>query len=152
MLAPIPRNGEWPLDDNDQIAWEAAHLAVADVIAMWDPQDLETLSGFTPNVEFGEWLNSGRLLYVHPANASKTSYLDARYRTVNAKQKPPFQQLVGSSMIGPAGHSGWGGGAVDGRRAAGSARGLADSQFQAWYGYGPKWKCARSVRFGRNAC
>lgn len=96
VLAPIPRNGEWPRDYNDQIAWESAHLALADVIAMWVPRDLETLPGFTTNVEFGEWLHSGKLLYGRPPNAPKTNYLDARYRSVNTKQKPPFQQPVES--------------------------------------------------------
>jgi len=92
VIAPVPRDGEWPRDYNDQIAWESAHLACCDVVLMWVPRDLETLPGFTTNVEFGEWLSSGKLLYGRPQNAPKTNYLDARYRAVNTKQKPPFDQ------------------------------------------------------------
>lgn len=90
VLSPVPRNGEWPQDYNDQIDWESAHLGVCDALLMWVPRDLEVLPGFTSNVEFGEWLNSGKLLYGRPPDSPKTSYLDARYRSVNSKQKPPF--------------------------------------------------------------
>ncbi len=92
VLAPVPRNGEWPRDYNDQIAWESAHLVCCDVVLMWVPRDLQLLPGFTTNVEFGEWLNSGKLLYGRPEDSPKASYLDARYRTVNSKQKPPFHE------------------------------------------------------------
>jgi hypothetical protein len=96
VLAPVPRDGEWPRDYNDQIAWESAHLAACDAVLMWVPRELQVLPGFTTNVEFGEWLNSGKLLYGRPADAPKTSFLDARYRTVNSKQKPPFDQPAAS--------------------------------------------------------
>jgi 8-oxo-dGTP pyrophosphatase MutT (NUDIX family) len=96
VLVPVPRNGEWPRDYNDQIAWESAHLAICDVILMWVPRDLEVLPGFTTNVEFGEWLHSGKLLYGRPPDSPKTGYLDARYRSVSSKQKPPFDQPVES--------------------------------------------------------
>jgi len=135
VLAPVPRDGHWPRDYNDQIAWESAHLALADVILMWVPRDLETLPGFTTNVEFGEWLHSGKLLYGRPADAPKTSYLDARYRSVNARQKPPFQQPA-ESLADLALQ-------VVQRVGSGASRSAGErqvplavwrtSQFQAWY-------------------
>lgn len=91
VFLPIPRDGKWPENYLDQVEWEHRHLALADVVALWCPRDLEKLPGFTTNVEFGEWLHSGKMLYGRPEGAPSTRYLDARYSSFNQKQKPPFQ-------------------------------------------------------------
>jgi 8-oxo-dGTP pyrophosphatase MutT (NUDIX family) len=90
VFLPIPRDGKWPEDYSVQVEWERRHLALADVIALWCPRDLERLPGFTTNVEFGEWLHSGKLLYGRPEGAPSTRYLDARYSDVSRQLKPPF--------------------------------------------------------------
>ena len=92
VFLPLPRDGKWPENYSDQAQWERKHLALADVIAIWCPRDLEALPGFTTNVEFGEWLSSGKLLYGRPDGAPSTRYLDLRFQTVHQKRTPPFNE------------------------------------------------------------
>lgn len=92
VFVPTPRDGKWPEDYQEQIAWEQRALAQADLIALWCPRDLESLPGFTTNVEFGEWLHSGKLVYGRPPGAPSTRYLDARYNEVNQLRQPPHHQ------------------------------------------------------------
>jgi len=92
VFVPIPRDGRWPEDYLEQVNWEQRHLELSDVVAVWLPRDLERLPGFTTNVEFGELLRSGRLIYGRPADAPHTRYLDARYRAVNAGRKAPIAE------------------------------------------------------------
>jgi len=76
VYVPLPRDGEWPASYVDQVAWERRYLDIADSIAFWVPRDLERLPGFTTNVEFGMYLDSGRIVLGHPEGAPKTRYLD----------------------------------------------------------------------------
>jgi hypothetical protein len=64
-------HGTWPA----QVAWEDRHLHLADVIAFWVPRDLTTLPGFTTNVEFGRWQDSGKAVLGAPPEAPGTRYL-----------------------------------------------------------------------------
>ncbi|MCE6957896.1 nucleoside 2-deoxyribosyltransferase domain-containing protein [Cereibacter sphaeroides] len=79
VLVPEPRSG-WSSDYDGQIGWECAMRERADLILFWVPRDLEALPAFTTNIEFGEDLWRGRILYGRPSNAPKNRYLDARYR------------------------------------------------------------------------
>jgi hypothetical protein len=85
VYVPLPSSGV--VDDYDhQIEWEQAHLERADTILFWVPRDLDTLPGFTTNVEFGQFVNrdmwkaytgqSKLIVYGRPENAPKTKYLD----------------------------------------------------------------------------
>lgn len=69
-------NSEWTY--SRQVSWELAHLQKADIIVFWIPRDLETLPGFTTNIEIGEWLNSGKIIVGAPANAPKVEYIQER--------------------------------------------------------------------------
>jgi 8-oxo-dGTP pyrophosphatase MutT (NUDIX family) len=64
-------HGTW----DDQVAWEDRGLCQADVIAFWVPRDLATLPGFTTNVEFGRWHDSGKVVLGAPPDAPGTRYL-----------------------------------------------------------------------------
>ena len=92
LFLPIPRGGQWPDQYCDQVAWERRHIDLADVVAVWCPRDLEKLPAFTTNVEFGEALASGKLVYGRPDGAAKNQYLDERYEEVNGRQRPPFNK------------------------------------------------------------
>lgn len=92
VFVPLSRRADQVTDFTDQAAWERVHLRLADVIAVWCPRDMQRLPGFTTNVEFGEWLNSGRLLYGRPDDAPHNRYLDFCYRTRNRRLKPPFNE------------------------------------------------------------
>ena len=70
----------------DQVEWEHAGLEAATVIAFWVPRDLNTLPGFTTNVEFGRCVGSGRIIYGRPDQAPKNRYLDWLYRKCTSLQ------------------------------------------------------------------
>jgi 8-oxo-dGTP pyrophosphatase MutT (NUDIX family) len=97
VLIPEPRGG-WSPDYDGQIAWECAMRACADIIIFYVPRRLAgwrdswsrwvpaawrgagPMPAFTTNIEFGEDLPTGRVVYGRPDGAPKNRYLDARYR------------------------------------------------------------------------
>lgn len=68
-----------------QIGWEQKHLNAVDVILMWVPRKQRALPGFTTNIEFGQFLNSGRLFYGRPPETDSTIYMDKRYKEVTGR-------------------------------------------------------------------
>ena len=85
VFIPIPRNKFYGQDDDPswtythQIEWECAARQMSDKILFWVARDIEgKMPGFTTNVEFGEDLNSGKLIYGRPDSAQKCRYLDKR--------------------------------------------------------------------------
>lgn len=58
-----------------QVAWEKDALNRADVIFFYVDRK-EDNQGLTTNVEFGKYIDSGRLVYARPADAVKVRYLD----------------------------------------------------------------------------
>lgn len=79
IFTPEPRGGKWAHDYDTQVEWEKAHLILADIIIAWVPRDLETLPAFTTNVEFGTWIDSGKIVYGRPDGSPKNKYLDWLY-------------------------------------------------------------------------
>ncbi len=73
---PLPRDGVYrpDYDHAGQIDWELAHLETAGAIVFWIPRDLETLPGFTTNVEFGRFSRSGRAILGYPKGAPRMRY------------------------------------------------------------------------------
>lgn len=62
--------------------WEHRMLDRSDVVLFWVARDMEILSdgkpklpGFTTNIEFGHWVNSGKAILGQPPRASNTGYL-----------------------------------------------------------------------------
>lgn len=82
VFVPEDAEGSYAHSYVDQVAWEQEGLEMADVIVAWVPRELTTMPAFTTNVEFGEFLRGGRLIYGRPAGAPKTRYLDERYLAV----------------------------------------------------------------------
>jgi hypothetical protein len=70
----VPERRDWPAKFNylDQVEWEYAGLEGCTVIAFWVPRDLQSLPGFTTNVEFGRYVGSGRCVYSRPDGAPHT--------------------------------------------------------------------------------
>jgi len=68
---------------NEQVDWEDKCLNIADVILFWIPRDLEILPGFTTNVEYGEWMKSGKVVLGCPEDAVKVRYLQSKARKYN---------------------------------------------------------------------
>ena len=75
VFVPEPRDGNWLDGYINQIEWEEKHLHMADCILFWIPRDLTTLPGFTTNVEWGAWQDSGKVVLGMPQDAPSTRYL-----------------------------------------------------------------------------
>ena len=76
VFVPEPSN-EYYADYEGQINWEWEAMKRADIILFWVPRDLETLPAFTTNIEFGQWIDSGKVVFGFPEEAEKMSYLEA---------------------------------------------------------------------------
>ncbi|CAF1165610.1 unnamed protein product [Adineta steineri] len=80
----------WTYDN--QISWECECRHVADLIVFWIPRYIdEGMAGFTTNVEFGEDIHSGKIVYGRPENAEKCRYLDTRMKELKL---PVFTSLA----------------------------------------------------------
>lgn len=78
VLTPESRGGVRAEHYDDQVGWETEARAAADAILFWIPRDLETLPGFTTNVEFGLDVQSGKAVLGAPAdcpNPERNRYL-----------------------------------------------------------------------------
>lgn len=58
-----------------QIEWEDACLNMADCIVFWIPRELQTMPGFTTNIEWGFWEDSLKVVLGAPPDAPKIRYL-----------------------------------------------------------------------------
>jgi hypothetical protein len=73
---PEPKNRtESHFDFLGQVDWEERCLHLADVVMFWMPRDLAVLPGFTSNVEWGMWYDSGRVVLGAPPDAPKNRYI-----------------------------------------------------------------------------
>ncbi len=68
----------WSRSRDVQINWEIYHLNLAKCVLFWIPRDLKTLPGFTTNIEFGEWLHSGKVVLGFPKKAERMEYIAYR--------------------------------------------------------------------------
>lgn len=70
-----------PFPDNDvkvwdeQVEWELAGLAQANVILFWVPRKMESHPGLTTNIEWGQWHNSERAILGFPHGADGMRYM-----------------------------------------------------------------------------
>lgn len=71
------------VDYDDQVEWEHYGLEHCSRIIFWIPRKISTMPAFTTNVEFGHYVNSGRVIYGRPDNAEKCRYLDWLYKKYN---------------------------------------------------------------------
>ena len=85
IYSPEWREGVKPQDWSyeKQIEWEVQALQASALILFWIPRDLDVLPGFTTNVEFGEWLRSGKIVIGSPPKAEKVGYLKERCKQLN---------------------------------------------------------------------
>lgn len=97
VYVPEAEDGEWKHSYDNQIAWEQKYLHQCDVVLAWVPRDLETMPAFTTNVEFGEFLASGKMIYGRPEGAPKTRYLDSRYSELWNRQ--PLTSLADLAAV-----------------------------------------------------
>lgn len=70
-------------DYDAQVEWEDSGLNKSSLIAFWVPRELKSMPGFTTNIEFGEWMKSGKVILGNPPNAEKMNYLRYKARKFN---------------------------------------------------------------------
>lgn len=101
IFIPIPKERfhggqdqeSWTYDD--QIQWECEARQVSDKILFWIPRDIEGgMPAFTTNVEFGEDLHSGKIVYGRPTNAQKCRYLDKRIEEIHQSVFSELSTLI----------------------------------------------------------
>ncbi len=80
VFIPEFENDVFPSDFtlSRQVDWEIQFLNYADVILFWIPRDLKVLPAFTTNIEFGEWMSSGKIVIGAPPEAPKNDYIRER--------------------------------------------------------------------------
>ena len=76
LFVPESREGGFGGVSKDfQIKWEDMYLHAAHCIMFWIPRETSTMPGFTTNVEWGRWENSGKVVLGAPEEAEKMSYI-----------------------------------------------------------------------------
>lgn len=101
LIIPEPKSGEPWEDYISVIQWEDYYLQIADVILFWIPRSVkDEIYGFTSNIEFGKYLNSGKIVYGRPDDSDNNRYLDYWYETIY-KIPPAYklENLVFGSII-----------------------------------------------------
>lgn len=83
VCVPELKEREWTNDyRRTQIDWEEYYLDECGVILFWVPRKLDSLPGFTTNIEFGMYLikRPFNMTYGHPEDAEKIEYMDIKYK------------------------------------------------------------------------
>jgi 8-oxo-dGTP pyrophosphatase MutT (NUDIX family) len=76
VFDPLPENpDDWSIYTDRQISWEKRYLDMADVLVFWIPRVKEKMPGLTTNVEYGMYLESGKVLLGFPQTADSMHYL-----------------------------------------------------------------------------
>ena len=77
-----PKKGSSKYNPELSEAWEHKMIDMSDIMLFWVPRDLTIVGyretkfpGFTTNVEFGHWVNSGKAVLGYPPKAPNTRYL-----------------------------------------------------------------------------
>jgi calcineurin-like phosphoesterase family protein len=77
-----------------QVQWEVDALNAATVVLFWVPRNMESLPALTTNIEFGEWLHSGKCVVGAPLDAVKMDYIKTRC----IKEDVPFHTSLSSAI------------------------------------------------------
>lgn len=73
------KKGDWlDYDYETQTRWEVEYLNKANLILFWVPREISNMPGFTTNIEFGEFMHSGKIILGYPHTAHKMRYMRIR--------------------------------------------------------------------------
>lgn len=67
-----------PYDFDTQISWEVSGLKRANLIVFWIPRNLKDMPAFTTNIEFGEFMHSGKIVVGFPPESVNNRYIKKR--------------------------------------------------------------------------
>jgi 8-oxo-dGTP pyrophosphatase MutT (NUDIX family) len=101
VFVPELRAKKWNGKYHEQIAWEEKALSMSDCIIFWIPRELVHMPAFTTNIEYGEWLKSGKIVMGSPKDAPKMSYLRVRGEKYLVPQFDTLKEttLAGMDMV-----------------------------------------------------
>lgn len=98
VFVPEKEGGGWHGVYDAQVKWEWAALGLASKTVFWIPRDLDTMPGFTTNVEFGFMMANypDRVILGCPNDAPKTRYLKMmvdEQRAFSQSLKTPMEKV-----------------------------------------------------------
>ena len=107
VFVPETEDGSWNGNLDAQFEWEDEGLSQADAIVFWVPRDLKTMPGFTTNIEWGLWADSGKVVWGAPEGAAKIDWAE-RYarkfcvpalRDLKATLKLALDQIIDGGAL-----------------------------------------------------
>ncbi len=78
VFAPENRVLGSPYDFDSQVPWEVQGLNKANLVIFWIPRKLDTMPAFTTNIEFGEFMHSGKIAVGYPPDSVNNRYIGKR--------------------------------------------------------------------------
>ena len=76
VFVPLPKEkGDWRHGFDAQVDWEKKYLDMCDVIVFWVPRDMTSLPALTTNIEYGMYLESGKVVLGYPESAPSMRYM-----------------------------------------------------------------------------
>lgn len=82
----------------DQIEWEAYHMNKAKCIMFWVPREMKSYPGLTTNIEFGQWMNSGKVVLGVPPEAVEVEYMIYKAKQFGAPVLASLSQTLDAAM------------------------------------------------------
>ena len=89
----------WSTDWEGQVEWEDKHLNIAKCILFWIPRELSKMPGFTTNIEWGKWNNSGKVVLGAPEDAPNMRYIRYYADKYNVPQATSLIGTIKHSLI-----------------------------------------------------
>jgi ADP-ribose pyrophosphatase YjhB (NUDIX family) len=90
VFIPLPFNG---MSYAEGVQWEEHLLEIADQILFWVPRSKD-LPAFTTNIEFGEWMKSGKVVLGYPEDAERMRYLEAKVNKYGSESYDNLEDTV----------------------------------------------------------
>lgn len=86
-------------DYDNQVQWECKARNMADVNLFWVERYIKKdMPGFTTNIEFGEDLDCGKMVYGRPDDAEKCNYLDKRVDLNEIQRYNTLEDTIGAAI------------------------------------------------------
>lgn len=81
-----------------QVDWEKEALVKSKVILFWIPREVKTLPAFTTNIEFGEWMHSGKIVVGAPKEATHMRYIIEKCSRLNIPYSETLDNCVYAAL------------------------------------------------------
>ena len=94
VFAPENRVLGSPYDFETQVDWEVSGLTKANLVIFWIPRNLETMPAFTTNIEFGEFMHSGKIIVGFPPDSVNNRYIGKRCQMHNVPLFDNIKKMV----------------------------------------------------------